>query len=87
MVTKNNTVASCDGFQYTKDAESRLNGTAVRVFETESGAEFLRYLENITINNINASGIDESALKHIEGQRWIVGVIKRRIFLGIQEKS
>jgi hypothetical protein len=87
MVTKNNTVGSCDGFQYSKDAESRLNGTAVRVFETESGAESLRYLENITINNINGSAIDESALKHIEGQRWIVGIIKRRLFLGKQEKS
>jgi hypothetical protein len=87
MVSKNNTVASCDGFAYTKDAESKLNGTAVRVFETDSGAEFLRYLENITINNINGSAIDESSLKHIEGQRWIVGIIKRRLFLGKQEKS
>jgi|TARA_R110000796_G_scaffold15674_2_gene49792 hypothetical protein len=87
MVNKNNTVGSCDGFQYTKDAESKLNGTAVRVFETDSGAEFLRYLENITINNINGSAIDESSLKHIEGQRWIVGIIKRRLFLGKQEKS
>jgi hypothetical protein len=86
MVTKKDMMSSCDGFQYTKEAESRLNGTAVRVFETESGAELLRYLENITINNINGPNIDESALKHLEGQRWIVGVIKRRIFLGKQEK-
>ena len=43
MVTKKDMMSSCDGFQYTKEAESRLNGTAVRVFETESGAELLRY--------------------------------------------
>jgi len=87
MVSKNNTVASCDGFAYTKDSEDNLNGVAVRVFNTEAGIEFLNYLENITINNINGSAIDESSLKHIEGQRWIVGIIKRRLFLGKQEKS
>jgi hypothetical protein len=82
----NKTVPSCDGFQYTPEAEERLNGCALRVFGTESGIELLRYLENITINNLTGPNADDKYLQHLEGQRWIVGIIKRRMFLGKKEK-
>jgi len=80
------TVPSCDGFQYTPEAEERLNGCALRAFGTESGMELLHYLENITIYNLTGPNASDKYLQHLEGQRWIVGIIKRRMALAKKEK-
>ena len=71
-----------DGFSHSAKVEDRLNFLAAHVFEeSEAGRDFLAYLESITVRNHLSAGADPNTLMHLEGQRWIVGLIKKRIQL------
>ena len=52
------------------------------VFKTDAGAEVLKYLRQITIEAVAGSEISDNQLRHIEGQRYIVGLIQRRLNKG-----
>ena len=39
----------------------------------------LRYLRSITIELVNGANVSTDELRHIEGQRYIVGLIENRI--------
>ena len=48
-------------------------------FSGDVGEKALSYLKSITLNVYNGPNIDPNNLMHLEGQRFIVGVIQRRI--------
>jgi len=49
------------------------------LFQSPVGAKVLTYLKSITINMVSGPEISDSGLRHLEGQRFIVAIIERRI--------
>lgn len=69
-----------DGVLRSPDAEQELNLLCARVFRGDSGRKLMAYLKSITINAVMGDNIvNTSSLIHREGQRFIVGVLDRRI--------
>lgn len=68
-----------DGVLRAPEAEAELNLLAARVFRTRDGQKLLAYLKSITINAVMGDRIETNALVHREGQRFIVGLLDRRI--------
>lgn len=79
-------ISDVDGFAYTQKAEEDLNELAAVVFREDTAQRLLAYLKSITINYVNGPRISSDELRHIEGQRYIVGIIERRIERGRQRK-
>lgn len=67
-------------------AESRINESLVLAFSDAAGEAALKYLRSITIEYVNGPGFDPNALMHLEGARWLVGVIEKRIHDGKEKK-
>ena len=68
-----------DGIQrpLQKDREISLN--IGEVFGKPSGKAVLQYLRSITIEMVNGPNVSTEELRHLEGQRYIVGLIEARI--------
>ena len=62
--------------------ESRLNLMAARLFVSGGGREFLDYLKTITVNRVCGPLASNKELRHLEGARWLVGVIQQRLRTG-----
>ena len=62
--------------------ENKLNKMYASAFKSGSGKAVLNHLKQISIYSIAGSGIDPNSLLHLEGQRYIVAEIERRIELG-----
>lgn len=77
---------SPDGFGHSLAQERTLNDLAARLFKTEDGQRFLAYLRNITINRITGPEVPDIQLRHLEGQRFIVAIIERRISDGREQR-
>ena len=68
-----------DGFGRPLDTDKKISLNVAQVFETPSGKEVLRYLRSITIEMVNGPNVTTEELRHMEGQRYLVGLIERRI--------
>ena len=68
-----------DGYARGAKAEEQLSLTVASLFKSESGKQVLKYLRSITVEMVNGPNVDTNALLHQEGQRYIVGLIERRI--------
>lgn len=79
-------VSPVDGVRRTKARERELNELAAAAFAGDAGARFLQYLRSITIHNVNGPGVAEKELLHLEGQRYLVAIIERRVDLGRQHE-
>ena len=56
-----------------------------------NGQKLMNYLKSITIEAVAGSEVSDATLRHLEGQRYMVGLIQRRINKGksqniVQEK-
>jgi|TARA_R110000824_G_C15229186_1_gene678306 hypothetical protein len=67
-----------DSVVRTEDNEKQLNALVHSTFKTASGKKVLSYLKSITVNTAHGVGVDPTSLMHIEGQRWIVGLLEQR---------
>jgi len=47
----------------------------------------MNYLKSITINAVSGGEISDAALRHLEGMRFLCGVISARIDAGNQQKQ
>ena len=56
-----------------------LNDLLTTTFGTPHGIETLKYLKSITTERVAGPEIKADALFHLEGQRFLVGVIETRI--------
>lgn len=81
------TGAGPDGIQRTSDQEHRINGAFVDLFGGPNGTFVLNYLKSITINSVAGPEQSDSALRHLEGGRYIVGLISQRIELGVLQRK
>ena len=77
MVNKVN--IGLDGIQRQSDKDKQISQNVAEVFSSPTGKEVLRYLRSITIEMVNGPNVTTEELRHIEGQRYIVGLLEQRI--------
>lgn len=79
-------IVGLDGRSYPPAVEEELNRLSHLVFNNANGQQLLEYLKNITINATFDHTVPNDTLRHVEGQRFIVGVLVRRAKQGAREK-
>ena len=68
-----------DGLQRKSDLDIQISQNVAKIFSSPTGKEVLRYLRSITIEMVHGPNVTTEELRHIEGQRYIVGLIEQRI--------
>jgi hypothetical protein len=68
-----------DGIQRASHRDVEVSHNIAEIFKTPTGKEVLRYLRSITIEMVNGPNVTTEELRHLEGQRYIVGLIEQRI--------
>ena len=68
-----------DGIQRTSEKDAEVSHNIAQIFQSPTGKEVLRYLRSITIELVNGPNVTTEELRHLEGQRYIVGLIEQRI--------
>lgn len=68
-----------DGLQRKQEADIEVSMNIAEIFGTPTGKEVLRYLRSITIEMVNGPNVTTEELRHLEGQRYLVGLIEQRI--------
>jgi hypothetical protein len=68
-----------DGIQRSSERDVQISQNISQIFESPTGKEVIRYLRSITIEMVNGPNVTTEELRHIEGQRYIVGLIEQRI--------
>ena len=68
-----------DGIQRASGKDADVSHNIAEIFKTPTGKEVLRYLRSITIEMVNGPNVTTEELRHHEGQRYIVGLLERRI--------
>lgn len=76
-----------DGYQRNSEDDVIVSKNVAKVFESPTGKEVLRYLRSITIEMVNGPNVTTEELRHLEGQRYIVGLIEQRIAHGHRSKK
>ena len=76
-----------DGFQRTQKDDEIISKNIDSLFKTATGKAVLKYLRSITIESVQGPNASDAELRHLEGQRYLVGVIERRISHGQRIKS
>ena len=75
-------IKSIDGYVRSPGTEIKLNKLFACLFKNEDGKEVMKYLKSITTEAVAGPNIDSNALFHIEGMRFLVGIIQTRIKKG-----
>jgi hypothetical protein len=73
-----------DGYERTEAEEEKLNIAAASLFGTAAGKAFMDYLRSISIERVSGPNISSDHLRHLEGMRYIVGIISQRTARGHQ---
>lgn len=68
-----------DGIARTKAQEDKISLNIGSVFSEPTGKEILKYLRSITIEMVSGPNISADELRHLEGQRYIVGLLERHV--------
>lgn len=68
-----------DGIPRKTAEDKKLSQNVAEVFSTPTGKEVLRYLRSVTIEMVSGPNISTEELRHLEGQRYLVGLLERRI--------
>ena len=68
-----------DGIQRASDKDVHISKNVAQIFGSPTGLEVLKYLRSITIEMVNGPNVTTEELRHVEGQRYIVGLIEQRI--------
>lgn len=77
-----------DGFSRGKSDEEKLNSLFRDVFESESGKKCLEYLKSVTVNAVlSPMQVEPYVLTHMEGQRYLVHLIDKRVEQGWRDKN
>ena len=75
--------ANPDGVVRSLEEEHRINEAFKLVFNGAAGDLVLGYLRSITVLNVRGSkDLDTTELVHLEGQRFLTGLIDARVQLG-----
>ena len=77
MVNKIN--IGIDGYHRNSERDAEISQNIASIFESPTGKEVLKYLRSITIEMVHGPNVTTEELRHVEGQRYIVGLMERRI--------
>lgn len=67
-----------DGFPRPKEEDKIISQNINSLFRTPTGKAVMSYLRSITIEAVSGANISDAELRHLEGQRYLVGLIERR---------
>jgi hypothetical protein len=76
---------SIDGYVRTEEQERNLNKVFAGVFKGDDGKLVLEYIKSITTEAVAGPNIESNQLFHLEGMRFLAGVIQTRIKKGEQD--
>ena len=76
---------SIDGYVRSADQESKLNKAFAALFKGDDGKVILDYIKSITTEAVAGPNIDSNQLFHLEGMRFLAGIIQTRIKKGEQD--
>ena len=76
-----------DGIKRSEKLEDRINEAFDLTFRSEAGKLVLEYLESITIKRTAGPEVTDQHLRHLEGQRFLVGLMSQRIQKGISDRK
>ena len=68
-----------DGISRNRELDQQISQNVAQIFSSPTGQEVLRYFRSITIEMVSGPNISTEELRHIEGQRYIIGLIEQRI--------
>ena len=77
MATKAN--IGIDGIQRHIDRDVEISKNIAHIFNSPTGKAVLQHLRSVTIEMVNGPNVSTEELRHIEGQRYIVGLLEQRI--------
>ena len=76
-----------DGVARSEAQEIRINDAFASVMKTEAGNFIMGYLKSITVNRAGGVDISDNHLRHLEGQRYLVFLMEKRIQMGQENKE
>jgi hypothetical protein len=82
---KNLPVKNVDGYTRPAKEEAELNKHFATLFKGDESKKVLEYLKSITSDVVAGPNITSNHLFHIEGMRFLMGIIKTRINKGEQD--
>lgn len=68
-----------DGVLRSVEEQKRINEVLAIAFRGESGKAALDYLRSISIERVCGPFATDAELRHLEGMRFVVGVISQRV--------
>ena len=68
-----------DGINRQQEKDREISENIATLFKSATGKAVLQYLRSITIEMVNGPNVTTEELRHMEGQRYIVGLIENRI--------
>ncbi len=68
-----------DNFPRKISEDNEISLDVRSLFRSPNGEKVLKYLRSITIEAVTGPAASDAELRHLEGQRYIVGLIERRI--------
>ena len=68
-----------DGLSYGRATNAEIDSLLDGCFSGGAGPRALAYLESITTRRVLGPDASDQHLRHLEGARWLVGVIRQRI--------
>ena len=75
-----------DGLVTNQHSEDQINSACASVFKTGAGKILLDYLRRLTVDRVAGPEVNPDALLHMEGGRWVYGILVSRNELGKQKK-
>jgi len=68
-----------DNYPRAEEEDNKISLNVKSLFSSPSGKDVLKYLRSITIESVQGANASDAELRHLEGQRYLVGLIERRI--------
>ena len=84
---KPNMLIGLDNLQRNPKDEENLNTLFYKMFNTDGGSFILKYLKALTLEAVAGPEISDQHLRHLEGQRYLVGLIQRRVNKGVSQNK
>ena len=78
-------IKNVDGYTRSAKDEAELNKHFATLFKGDEGKKVLAYLRSITTDVVAGPNVTSNQLFHIEGMRFLVGIIKTRKKKGEQD--
>ena len=82
MKSASNNLVGLDNYTRPAEQETELNSLFLNVLNTKNGQKLMNYLKSITIEAVAGSEVSDATLRHLEGQRYLLSVIKQKIKRG-----